>query len=90
MSATSVRSLDRTLEELEGERWGEATYPSHLVNECHRLRTVPLRLFTIENLRIMLGQNIGPRFWADHPDLRDTPCALRIALATPALFSEGR
>jgi hypothetical protein len=54
--------LDSTIEELEGGRWGEADYPSHLVGECHRLRKVQLRLFTIENLRLMLGQNIGSRY----------------------------
>lgn len=55
-------ALNSTLEELEGERWGKPAYASHLVTECHRLRTVPLRLLTIENLRIMLGQDIGSRY----------------------------
>ena len=54
--------LDRTIEELEDERWSEPGFGSHLVSECHRLRKVQLRLFTIENLRIMLGQNIGSRY----------------------------
>jgi hypothetical protein len=54
--------LGCTIEELEGERWDEPSFPSHLVSECHRLRKVQLRLFTIENLRIMIGQNIGSRY----------------------------
>jgi hypothetical protein len=54
--------LRRTLEELEGDRWSEPSFPSRLVTECHRLRKVQLHLFTIENLRIMLGQNIGSRY----------------------------
>ena len=66
-------NLNSTIEELEGERWGEPTYPSHLVSECHRLRTIQLRLFTVENLRIMLGQNIGSRYLVpialDHLDV---------------------
>ena len=49
----------KTLEELEGSDWGEPTYDSHLVIECHRLRRVPLRDFTPENLRIMIGQKFG-------------------------------
>jgi hypothetical protein len=49
----------KTLQELEGEDWGEPTYDSHLVTECHRLRRVPLREFTAENLRIMIGQQIS-------------------------------
>lgn len=51
-----------TLEELEGERWPESDFPSHLVQECQRLRKLQLRLFTVENLRIMLGQNVGSRY----------------------------
>ncbi len=48
-----------TLTELESEDWGEPPFPSHLVTECHRLRKVPIGDFTTENLRIMIGQNIG-------------------------------
>ena len=53
--------FDRTksLQQLEGRDWGEPTYDSHLVTECHRLRRVPLQEFTAENLRIMIGQQIG-------------------------------
>ena len=50
---------NKSLEQLEGQDWGEPTYESHLVTECHRLRRVPLREFTAENLRIMIGQQIG-------------------------------
>jgi hypothetical protein len=55
------RSENSTLEQLEGDGWGEPSYPSHLVTECHRLRRIQLREFTVENLRIMIGQNIGLR-----------------------------
>jgi CDI immunity proteins len=51
-----------TLEELERSNWGEPAYQSHLVTECHRLRRVQLRLLTIENLRILIGQHIGLPF----------------------------
>ncbi len=65
-------NLNSTIEELEGERWGEPTYPSHLVSECHRLRTIQPSLH-VENLRIMLGQNIGSRYLVpialDHLDV---------------------
>jgi len=54
-------SLDRnkSLQELEAQDWGDPAYDSHLVTECHRLRRVPLRELTAENLRIMIGQQIG-------------------------------
>jgi hypothetical protein len=50
---------DKSLQQLEGRDWGEPTYDSHLVTECHRLRRIPLREFTAESLRIMIGQQIG-------------------------------
>ena len=49
----------KTLDELEGVVWGEPTYDSYLVRTCHRLRTKPVDEFTVEDLRIMIGQEIG-------------------------------
>jgi hypothetical protein len=49
----------RTLDELEGVRWGAPEFDSHLVTTCHRLRTKSVDEFTVEDLRIMIGQNIG-------------------------------
>jgi hypothetical protein len=59
MIEPALFNSDKSLQELEGKDWGEPTYDSHLVVECHRLRRVPLREFTAENLRIMIGQQIG-------------------------------
>lgn len=50
---------NKTLQELEGQDWGEPAFPSFLVRTCHALRRKPLRDFTVEDLRIMIGQNIG-------------------------------
>ena len=49
----------KSLQELEHKDWGEPNFDSHLVQECHRLRRIPLKDFTTEDLRIMIGQNIG-------------------------------
>ena len=51
-----------TLEELDGEIWGEPELNSHLIVTCHRLRKKPIDEFTTEDLRIMIGQNIGLQF----------------------------
>jgi hypothetical protein len=51
--------LDKSLQELEQSDWGEPTYDSHLVTTVHRLRRVALREFSVEDLRIMIGQSIG-------------------------------
>ena len=48
-----------TLEELEGEVWGEPEFESHLVLTCHALRKKELDRFTTEDLRIMVGQTIS-------------------------------
>ena len=49
----------RSLQQLEGQDWGEPTFNTHLVKECHRLRRVPLSDFTVEDLRITIGQNMS-------------------------------
>ena len=69
----------KSLQQLEGEDWGEPTYHTHLVKECHRLRRIPLRDFTVEDLRIMIGQNIGLEYLA--------PLALERLQADP--YAEG-
>ena len=51
--------MKATLEQLENEYWDEPDFNSHLVTECHRLRKIPLNKFTIEDLRIMLGQKFS-------------------------------
>lgn len=50
--------LNRSLQELEGVDWGEPTYDSSLVIECHRLHRLPLKEFEAEHLRRMIGQNM--------------------------------
>lgn len=39
--------------------WGEPNCESSLVIRCHHLRRMPLRDFTVEDLRLMIGQHIG-------------------------------
>lgn len=58
-SGVNEEQRDKTLQELEGQDWGEPPFPSHLVRTCHALRRKPLRDFTVEDLRIMIGQNIS-------------------------------
>jgi hypothetical protein len=50
---------NQTLTEIEGQDWGEPTYPSYVVTNSHRLRHKPLCEFTAEDLRFMLGQQIS-------------------------------
>ncbi len=50
---------EKSLEQLENDCWGDPGDSSFLVEECYRLRRKPIGDFTIENLRILIGQNIG-------------------------------
>jgi hypothetical protein len=48
-----------TLQDLEHHDWGEPTYDSSLVKTVHALRRKPIAEFTVEDLRIMIGQAVG-------------------------------
>jgi CDI immunity proteins len=52
----------KSLQELEQENWTEPTYDSHLVTTIHNLRRKLLVEFTVEDLRIMIGQGISLPF----------------------------
>jgi hypothetical protein len=52
----------KSLQELEKDDWGEPTHDSYLVTTVHRLRRKPLAEFTVEELRIVIGQKIGLPF----------------------------
>ena len=49
----------KTLQELDGEDWGPSTYNSHLVTTCNSLRNKPVGNFSVEDLRIMIGQKLS-------------------------------
>ena len=51
--------MKNTIENIENDFWGEPEFNSHLVTTCHKLRRKDIDDFTIEDLRIMIGQNIA-------------------------------
>lgn len=58
-----MKKIDhRNLEQLEKDVWDEPEYPSYLVSTCHQLRRKSLGDFTVEDLRIMIGQDIGSKY----------------------------
>ena len=58
--------LTGTIEKLESDYRGDSDeYYSGLVKTCHTLRKKPLKDFTVEDLRIMIGQNIGLKYLID-------------------------
>ncbi len=50
---------NKTLEQIERQVWPEPEYGSHVVKRCHQLRKVPLSEFSVEDLRIMIGQKMS-------------------------------
>ena len=49
----------KTLEVLEDDIWGAPEFNSLLVTTCHKLRKIPLKDLTPDNLRMLIGQEIG-------------------------------
>lgn len=49
----------KSLQELDGQDWGDAPYPSYVVTNVHRLRRAPLQDYTVEDLRLMIGQGFS-------------------------------
>ena len=57
-----VLDTSKTLNELLGELTIDEADSSALVRTCLSLHRKPLKDFTVENLRVMIGQNIGLEF----------------------------
>lgn len=58
-----MKKIDHmTLEQLEGDLWPEPDFPSYLLRTSHLLRKKKLGEFSVEDLRIMLGQSIGANY----------------------------
>jgi hypothetical protein len=53
---------ERTLADLEGRDTSKPKEDTYLLQITHRLCYVPLREFSVEDLRIMIGQNIGLQY----------------------------
>jgi len=75
VSQTQMHQTRATLEQLEQDGWGEPKEDSYLVRTLHALRRKPIREFTVEDLRITLGQGVGAEFL--------TPLALNRLEADP-------
>ncbi|SMR71696.1 hypothetical protein SAMN04488030_1026 [Aliiroseovarius halocynthiae] len=50
---------NKTLEEIDGQRWGTPCCASYIEATCASLRKKPIGQFTTENLRMMISQDIG-------------------------------
>jgi len=69
----------KTLQNLEKDIWDKPDFESHLAKRCYDLRKVTLNKFSVEDLRIMIGQQIGLKYLVP----------LAIETLTKDIFSEG-
>lgn len=59
MAEQEVRE-DLSVEQIEDDDWGDPPVDStYLIRTIHEVRRKPIGLFTAEDLRIMLGQQVG-------------------------------
>jgi len=50
---------NKTIENLEKDKWPTVDFDSHLVKRTQELQKIPISTFSNEDLRIMIGQQIG-------------------------------
>ena len=53
---------NKSIEELEGDVWGEPAFGSYVITTCHRARKKPVRLLSNEEIRCLIGQKIGLKY----------------------------
>lgn len=53
---------NKSLEELEQNKWKDSDSPTSLVEKCHQYRKIFLKNLTIEQMRLLIRQNIGLKY----------------------------
>lgn len=57
-----MTDMNRSIEELEHDFWGEPTFGSYIVTVCHKARQKPISSLSHEEIRCMIGQKTGLRY----------------------------
>jgi hypothetical protein len=77
-------TITQSIEQLENDYWQETGFPTGLVERCFRYRKIPVSELTPEQLRTLIGQQIGLKYLV--------PLALKVLeqnLLTEADLYEG-
>jgi len=53
---------NKSVEQLDGDVWEGSDHPTNLVERAHRFRKIPISDLTIEQLRLLIGQNLGLKY----------------------------
>lgn len=54
--------INKSIEELENDYWGEPTFDSYVTATCHKARQKPIKWLSSEEIRCLIGQKIGLKF----------------------------
>ena len=59
--------MDRnsTIEQLENSKWVDSDFETNLTKRCHQLRKISVDKLEIEDLRLLIGQQIGLKYLVD-------------------------
>ena len=57
-----MMDINKSIEELENDYWGELTFDSYVITTCHKARQKPIKSLSNEEIRCLIGQKIGLRF----------------------------
>jgi len=49
----------RSIEQLENDYWKDVNFPSSLIERCFAYRKIPISDLSVEQLRLLIGQQIG-------------------------------
>ncbi len=55
-------NTEHSLEQLENSKWPERDLETRIQKRCHELRKIPLAGLQIEDLRLLIGQQIGLKY----------------------------
>ncbi|MCH5688927.1 contact-dependent growth inhibition system immunity protein [Niabella sp. W65] len=53
---------NKSIEELECDIWKDTEYPTELIRRSYELRKVPITNLDIDDLRLLIGQQIGLKY----------------------------
>jgi hypothetical protein len=54
--------LNKSIEELENDYWGEPTHDTYIIVTCHEARQKPIESLSDEEIRCLIGQKIGLKY----------------------------
>jgi hypothetical protein len=54
--------INNTLEQLENDYWKDYNFETNLIKNCHEYRKIKLKDLTVEQIRLLIGQNIGLKY----------------------------